>query len=251
MPSLLGTYVAANYGRMTSQDTYGGITYSNFGTRNLAFVKVVVSGANAPDLMAAAGTQSQDADNISASSVFGPGVAFAQQTAYSGSSPYVNSNVTVSTGSVVPWQDANSYFSVAVRTIQQYAEIYFVGSPYSTSSFGSNTYQTGVSQFSSAFVVGIAIDTANSAGGSTSALTGQGNTEVFGGTASAYPVLATFDIIVAQLANNLATVATLQGTTTGTTPIGTTTVAVNSAPTVALTQLTMQGASVAATLLTA
>ena len=51
MPSLLGTTVAANYGRMTAQTTYGtGNTYSNFGTRNLRFVKAVVSGGSANDL---------------------------------------------------------------------------------------------------------------------------------------------------------------------------------------------------------
>jgi hypothetical protein len=45
MPSLLGTSVAANYGRMTAQQTYGnGTIYSNFGTRQLRFIKVVNSG---------------------------------------------------------------------------------------------------------------------------------------------------------------------------------------------------------------
>jgi hypothetical protein len=44
MPSLINTYVAANYGRMTPQQTYGsGALYSNFGTRQLRFVKVTAT----------------------------------------------------------------------------------------------------------------------------------------------------------------------------------------------------------------
>jgi len=135
MPSLLGTYVAANYGRMTSQDTYGGTTYSNFGTRNLAFIKVVLSGGTPPDFTA--GT--------------GPTGVYT-----------VLSNST----------DGNDYFAVAVRTIQQYGEVYFVGTP---------TAQ--------AFVVAVAIDTMNSAATSS-------NTEVFN---TAYPTLGTFGGLAAQL----------------------------------------------------
>ena len=44
MPSLLNTTVAANYGRMLPQQTYGsGALYSNFGTRQLRFIKVVAT----------------------------------------------------------------------------------------------------------------------------------------------------------------------------------------------------------------
>lgn len=54
MPSLLnytnpqGINVAANYGRIVPQHTYGaqGTNYTNFGTRNLRFIKVVVTGAD-------------------------------------------------------------------------------------------------------------------------------------------------------------------------------------------------------------
>ena len=135
MPSLLGTYVAANYGRMTSQDTYGGTTYSNFGTRNLAFIKVVLSGGTPPDFTAGTGP--------------------------SGVYTVLNNST-----------DGNDYFSVAVRTIQQYGEVYFVGTP---------TAQ--------AFVVAVAIDTMNSAATSS-------NTEVFN---TAYPTLGTFGGLAAQL----------------------------------------------------
>ena len=137
MPSLLGTYVAANYGRMTSQDTYGGITFSNFATRNLAFLKVV--SASGVDFTAAPGT---DADNTTIQ-----GVSYTDALAQ-------------------PWQDSNSPFSVAVRTIQQFAEVYFVGSPATS---GSNSAA------------------ANS------------NVEVFN---TAYPVLATFGALVTSLTNN-------------------------------------------------
>ena len=136
MPSLLGTYVAANYGRMTSIDTYGGTTYANFGTRNLAFIKVVISGGTPPDFTAGTGK---------ANDVY-----------------TVNSNAL----------DSNAYFSVAVRTIQQYGEVYFVGTP---------TAQ--------AFVVAVAIDTMNSAATNS-------NVEVFN---TAYPTLGTFGGLAAQL----------------------------------------------------
>ena len=135
MPSLLGTYVAANYGRMTSQDTYGGTTYSNFGTRNLAFIKVVLSGGTPPDFTAGTGP--------------------------TGVYTVLNNST-----------DGNDYFSVAVRTIQQYGEVYFVGTP---------TAQ--------AFVVAVAIDTMNSAATSS-------NVEVFN---TAYPTLGTFGGLAAQL----------------------------------------------------
>lgn len=47
MPSLLGTTVAANYGAMTPQQTYGvGTIYSNFGTRQLRFVQVTAVTGN-------------------------------------------------------------------------------------------------------------------------------------------------------------------------------------------------------------
>lgn len=45
MPSLLGTTVTANYGKMPAQDTYAtGPAFSNFGTRSLRLLKVVTSG---------------------------------------------------------------------------------------------------------------------------------------------------------------------------------------------------------------
>lgn len=48
MPSLLGTTVAQNYGRMVPQHTYGaqGTNYTNFGTRNLRFIRVTLSGTD-------------------------------------------------------------------------------------------------------------------------------------------------------------------------------------------------------------
>ena len=160
MPSLLGTYVAANYGRMTSQDTYGGTTYSNFGTRNLAFIKVVLSGGTPPDFTAGTGP--------------------------SGVYTVLNNST-----------DGNDYFSVAVRTIQQYGEVYFVGAP---------TAQ--------AFVVAVAIDTMNSAATSS-------NTEVFN---TAYPTLGTFGGLAAQLYTALGSWGS---------------------GSVAITQLTASGASIA------
>jgi hypothetical protein len=84
MPSLYGTTVAANYGRMTPQQTYGiGEKYTNFGTRQLQIIKIAVSGAD----------------------------------------------MTTADGSTGTYQDSNSLFSLAVRTLQQFAEIYAVYPP--------------------------------------------------------------------------------------------------------------------------
>ena len=44
MPSLFNTTVAANYGKMTKQQTYGiGQAFSNFGTRQLRLIKVTAT----------------------------------------------------------------------------------------------------------------------------------------------------------------------------------------------------------------
>jgi hypothetical protein len=84
MPSLYGTTVAANYGRMTSQQTYGvGEKYTNFGTRQLQIIKVAVSGAD----------------------------------------------MTTADGSTGTYTDSNSLFSLAIRSLQQFAEIYAVYPP--------------------------------------------------------------------------------------------------------------------------
>ena len=184
MPSLLGTYVAANYGRMSSQDTYGGVTFSNFGTRNLAFIKVVASGSptNALDFTARAGTDT-DASNIT---------GYAQPLTYN-------------------WQDSNSFFSVAIRTIQQFGELYFVGTP-----------------TSSAFVVAVAIDTMNSAAASS-------NVEVFN---TSYPTLGTFGALAAQIATAVGTTAQANSAA------GAATVEA-ALPTITITQLTASGASIA------
>lgn len=91
MPSLFGTTVAANYGRMTAQETYGvGQQFSNFGTRQVRFVKVVISGGSNNDL-----TKGSD-------------------------------------GATGSYSDSLSLFALAIRGIQQYAEIYYVGTPVAT-----------------------------------------------------------------------------------------------------------------------
>jgi hypothetical protein len=93
MPSLLNTTVAANYGRMTTQDTYGtGAAFSGFGTRPLRLLKIVLSSGSLNDLRYQDGTTST--------------------TSYS---------------------DANSLFGQVVRAMQTNAEIYFVGQPDQTS----------------------------------------------------------------------------------------------------------------------
>jgi hypothetical protein len=80
MPSLFNTTVAANYGRMSSQDTYGtGQQYSNFGTRNLRLLKIVLSGGSNNDLTLQDGTAS--GAYADANSLFGLVVKAVQTTA--------------------------------------------------------------------------------------------------------------------------------------------------------------------------
>jgi len=93
MPSLINTTVAANYGAMSKQDTYGtGAAFSAFGTRPLRLLKVVLSSGSLNDLRYQDGTTSS--------------------TSYA---------------------DANSLFGQVVRAMQTNAEIYFVGQPDATS----------------------------------------------------------------------------------------------------------------------
>lgn len=104
MPSLYGTTVAANYGRMTAQQTYGvGEVYTNFGTRQLQVIKVAVAGGT--------NDMSKGADGA--------------------------------TGS---YQDSNSLFSLSVRALQQFAEVYAVYPP-----------------VAGGFIAIVALDTGNSA----------------------------------------------------------------------------------------
>jgi len=64
MPSLYGTTVANNYGRMTAQQTYGvGAKFSNFGTRQYRLIKVVATasdGTTAVDFTDASATALSD-----------------------------------------------------------------------------------------------------------------------------------------------------------------------------------------------
>jgi hypothetical protein len=92
MPSLLNTTVAANYGLMSTQDTYGtGQAFINFGTRNLRLLKVVLSGGSLNDLRYQDGTTSS--------------TTYAQ---------------------------ANSIFGQCVRALQTSGEVYYVGQPDAT-----------------------------------------------------------------------------------------------------------------------
>jgi hypothetical protein len=105
MPSLLGTTVAANYGRMVPQDTYAqGADFSGFGTRPMKLLNITLSsGANNSMIL----TDGQTAD-ASVSSSLG----------------YVPS--------VVGWKQPNSLFSRIIRVVQTFGEIYVVGQPNAT-----------------------------------------------------------------------------------------------------------------------
>jgi hypothetical protein len=91
MPSLLSTTVAANYGRMVPQQTYGvGENQTNFGTRQLSVITVTIGGT-------AADVRYQD-----------------------GATSSLSFNLT------------NSVYSVAIRALQNFGEVYAVYSPVAT-----------------------------------------------------------------------------------------------------------------------
>jgi len=105
MPSLLGTLVAANYGRMTPQDPYAaGADFSAFGTRPMKLLNITLSGGANNSMIL---TDGQTAD-ASVSSALG----------------YVPS--------LVGYKQANSLFSRIIRVVQTFGEIYVVGQPNAT-----------------------------------------------------------------------------------------------------------------------
>jgi len=105
MPSLLGTLVTANYGRMLPQDSYAtGADFSAFGTRPMKLLNITLSGgANNSMLL-------QDGSTANAS-----------LTAALGFVP-----------SLVGWKQPNSLFSRIIRVTQTFGEIYVVGQPNAT-----------------------------------------------------------------------------------------------------------------------
>lgn len=101
MPSLLGTTVAANYGRMVPQQTYGvGENQTNFGTRQLVLIKVLTGGT-------AADMRYQDGATSSLS-----------------------------------YDLSNSCYSVAIRALQAFAEVYAVYTPVATGFIALIAYDT-------------------------------------------------------------------------------------------------------------
>lgn len=101
MPSLLNTTVAANYGRMVPQQTYGvGEPFTNFGTRQLQIIKVANSGGT-------------------------------------------NNLTKGSDGATGAYTDAASLFSKAVRTLQQFVEVYAVYVPTANAFFAVVALDTG------------------------------------------------------------------------------------------------------------
>ena len=100
MPSLFnytnpqGINVAANYGKIVPQHTYGaqGTNYTNFGTRNLRFVRITVSGTGVGD----------------------------------------NDLTKGKDGATGDYSDSLSLFSVAVRALQTVAEVWGVFTPSAT-----------------------------------------------------------------------------------------------------------------------
>jgi len=149
MPSLLGTTVATNYGRVVGgaytesgqARTYAG-PFSQFGTRDLQFIKIVATGSDG-------------------------------STAVNFSTTYLNSN---------------SDYSIALRTLQNFGEVYYATTPDSTG-----------------FAVAVSQDTVNSAqsGSNTQAAT-TGSTNNYGALEAA---------LVSALAKGGSATATVSGLT--------------------------------------
>ena len=119
MPSLIGTYIAANYQATVAP-------FSNFGTRNLAFIKIALSGGTPPSLTAGTDPVTGVVDPASNGST----------STYPGSTTptqYFNGNA---------YNAPNSYLSVVVRTAQQYGEVYYVSAPSSTAVLLGVAYDT-------------------------------------------------------------------------------------------------------------
>jgi hypothetical protein len=107
MPSLLGTSVTANYGRMLPQQSNnvpGTDEFSNFGTRQLKIITVTLSSVTNGSLILADGV-----------------TADASLTAAQGYVP-----------SLAGYKQRNSLFASCVRTLQSFAEVYFVSKPSAT-----------------------------------------------------------------------------------------------------------------------
>ena len=107
MANLFGTDVTANYGRMASPENYtttDGVRtytgpYTQFGTRQLVFLKVAVSGGT-------------------------------------------NNLTKGSDGATGAYTDSNSVFSRAIRALQGFGEVFFVGTPASGSFAVAVAYDT-------------------------------------------------------------------------------------------------------------
>jgi hypothetical protein len=105
MPSLLGTQVAANYGRMVAQDTYAtGADFSAFGTRPMKLLNITLSGGANNSMILQDGS-----------------TADASLTSALGFIP-----------SLAGWKQPNSLFSRIIRVVQTFGEIYVVGQPNAT-----------------------------------------------------------------------------------------------------------------------
>jgi len=105
MPSLLGTLVTANYGRMLPQDSYAtGADFSAFGTRPMKLLNITLSGGANNSMILQDGSTANS--SLTAALGFIPGV--------------------------VGWKQANSLFSRIIRVTQTFGEIYVVGQPNAT-----------------------------------------------------------------------------------------------------------------------
>jgi hypothetical protein len=185
MPSLIGTYIAANY-----QTTVA--PYSNFGTRKLSFIKVVLGGGGASTAQTPDLTSSIDPVTGQSDSYYAPGSG--NNTA-AGTSPTSNFYGNA-------WEAPNSALSILVRTVQQWGELYYVSYPVTSGSLTS----TGTSSV----ILGVAYDTFNDANASS-------NTEIITTTGTAgqidvtNPGLSGSNVFVA-LANQLKTALSASAT---------------------------------------
>jgi hypothetical protein len=105
MPSLLGTAVAANYGRMTPQDPYGvGAEFSSFGTRPMRLLLIAATSVTRGSFILQDGSTADG--TVQATAGFD--------------------------SAAVGWKQPNSLFSRLVRVVQTFGEVYMVGAPDAT-----------------------------------------------------------------------------------------------------------------------
>ena len=141
MADLTASYIANNYQKTSA------LQYSHFGTRELSFLKISATNVTTGSASNVDFTQQSWLPT-------GTPATFVTSTNIDNANYGGTASATIpgggSTGAYIGfYQDGNSYLSKALKALQQYAEIYYVGAPATT------TGGSGVTSF----VVAVALQT--------------------------------------------------------------------------------------------